>query len=211
MKTDLSCSAQRAVLLAALSLTFVDRFIYFCICVASNIHFPPAHPWSYCPLIRTGCHMNVSARRATGCFAIALVLDLCLLCVLENTMHAVYAFAHQQPCAQHTVVTRLIHWLRNNTQCTERTTGTPQSRNSSITTVFAHVVRRHACSAHPSPLHGHLFFVCFLCVWLGGCAGPPADPNIEFERIDCVHVARAQDDAIKLTCRDTLDSPSRKP
>ena len=39
LKTDLSCSVERAVLIAALSLTFVDRFIYFCICVASNIHF----------------------------------------------------------------------------------------------------------------------------------------------------------------------------
>ena len=32
----------------------------------------------------------------------------------ENTMRAVYAIAHHQPCTQHTVVTRLIHWLHKN-------------------------------------------------------------------------------------------------
>ena len=29
----------------------------------------------------------------------------------ENTMRAVYAIAHHQPCAQSDVVTRLIYWL----------------------------------------------------------------------------------------------------
>ena len=29
----------------------------------------------------------------------------------ENTMRAIYAIAHDQPCAEHAVVTWLIHWL----------------------------------------------------------------------------------------------------
>ena len=34
----------------------------------------------------------------------------------KNTMHAVYAIAHCQPCLQHTAVARLIHWLHRRAQ-----------------------------------------------------------------------------------------------
>ena len=32
----------------------------------------------------------------------------------ENTMRAVYAVSHHQPCARITVIARLIHWLHRN-------------------------------------------------------------------------------------------------